>query len=1145
MNSFDKITGSTAATDSLDVTLINASGAPIGAGAEGTAQVNKLSIQSVTADVAQVNRYTFDSAGSAATNTFTYGGNNGAYTYSATSAPTSATNFAAALNAVAGSTIAATNSVATTGAVAVGALTTMTVASATGLRVGQSVSGTGVDAETFISAISGTTVTLSVAATGAIAAGTAIAFGQNEVIVTAPVAGTPTPSISFGSTANLTQALVTANVAGNQGDLVSFTYNGLTGTYAIGASVDATASNLRDALTATIPASQAVATLIVVAGADNDYVTLTSATKGVPLASLTFSGVASDIPVMTTTTANVSASGAISFGSVQNVEILNLTNTSGSKATVSQTAIASAKQLWSDNSTNDLVWTEVGKTTTLGINGNGTSTQLGGVAGTYVAETTGANLAVSGGAKAGAVSLTAADNQMTSATISSSGGAQSATAGQVNTLNGLTLSGSTQLKTLNINAATSLTTGDIASDLTAINASGAATTVNIGALEDHVKTVNASGLTAGGVTATLNTGAVKDFSFIGGAGKDTLTVTGAFSNAVGAIDGGGATNDTIVITNSALASTTGAKFKNFEVLDNKVVGSAQDASVVTGITSLITNADGAGFTKMTAAQAANVVVRNQVSTTGGAVNAATFSLGNSSGTADVLGLTLQNATAATASTVVNPGALTVAGFETLNLTVNAGVTSIYSSGTTLQAATSGVAFSNATGAVGDLKAINVSGAYAATVNLTNATEATSLDASANTAGTILTTGGQTGALLVKGSATAANDITLGSIGSGGTLSVTAGSAADVIRGTQAVIAAATISGGAGSDTLVITDTGNLTVADATFKNVSEIEKFQLGTTTGALSWVAGTNVKSLVEAAGGVWDVKAAGITTGSVTLDASVLGGTNSLKADLTVSAGATVVANSVTQVNIISSTGGADDIKVTTVAATTGSTGNIRVDASGNTSAGVKIDGSKIADDLTSSATINLIGGTGKDTITGGALADTITGGAGQDLLTGGAARDTFVYVTKAATVGKVNVDLITDFKAGDTAGVTDADLVAIKQGAGTMFTGITIDVSTTKTIGTAVTSTSTVSSIDDVYAAVSSDTAFAVSNFVASNGTNSGGIQAKTIYFASGSAAGTYLVINDAVAGFQEVGDVVIRLDDAALGTAFHTTNLVFIS
>jgi hypothetical protein len=1114
MNANDTITGTSAISgDILSVSLQNAGGA-IGAAGNATAQVNKITVPTVTADVQQVSQYVVGATGTTTgVQQFTYGGNAGSYT-STTTTTTNAAAFLAALNTVAGSTIAFIGQGSTVNTASTASTTLILGAANANILPGMSITGTGVAAGTTVTAVAGATLTLSAVATVGANATLAFGGGTSGVTVFAPTAGVALPTIAFTSLTGDVPApvpsLIRANVNGNQGDVVNFTYNGLSGSYTIGATNDLTATALKDALTATIPTSQAVAA--VVDNGTSDFVTLTSAVAGTPLGTLAFSGTGSNIPTTTTTTANGAAVGAISFGNNSGIDGLFVNNVSGQAATIAQTSVVGATELISDRSTGNVEFTAVGKTTTVGFNGN-SSTQLGTLKATYVAETTTGSVVVRGGAKGGALEIAQADTNLKTVNIASTGGAQSATAGNVNTVGAITLGANAT--TLNINAATSLTTGGVAAAaaLTTVNVSGLATTVALGTLLGTMKTITASGLTAGGITATLATTAATGFALVGGAGTDVITVTGAFSNVVTSIDGAGGASDRIVLTTAAMTSATGAKFTNFEILENQVAG-VQDASVVSGITSVIVNAASSGFTKLTAAQANNVTFRDSTAT------AVTLSLLDATGKSDSVSITMQNALAANAAVNIAAGNVTVNGIETMSVAVNAGVTSIYATGgkdATVQTTSS---FALATAGADSLTSLTISGAAAATVDIAQGALLTTVNAAGNTGGVVLTTGGNTGALTINGSSTAANLYNLAAVGTGGKQTVIGGSSTDFFSGTQAVIAEAVISGGTGTDTLRLTDTGTKTFLDADFKNVTSVEKFVLGTTTGESSLVVGTNLNALATANAKVFEIAGTAVTTGSLVIDGSTLTAGTAMKATLTVAAGANVVANTVVS-KIFASASGADTITVTTTAATTGSTGTFLIDGSSNTSAGITINASAMADNLTAGASITLNGGSGADTITAAAVATSITGGAGIDTITCGAGADLVIYTNKATSIGQSNVDTVNTFTVA-------ADNIALKAGgAGVLLTGIALTAvaSAGGTTGTA-SSTTSVNTIADVYAAIESTTAFSASNFAASADA-AGGLVNTIITFASGSAQGTYLVINDGVAGFQGTGDLVIKL------------------
>ena len=199
------------------------------------------------------------------------------------------------------------------------------------------------------------------------------------------------------------------------------------------------------------------------------------------------------------------------------------------------------------------------------------------------------SVGLDGGVKG--VAITATAGTATAATIASTGAA--------NTSAGVTLTGGTNtLRTLAVNAATNLTAALVAADYVttgaALTVGGVASSVNLGSL-GVFKTIDASGLTAGGLTIT--TGATLT-SFIGGAGNNVVTV-GANPTAAATITFG-AGNDTITGT-AVLNSTTvvdggtgfntvsaalvnvasAGNIKNFQALDVTGFSSPLDSALLT------------------------------------------------------------------------------------------------------------------------------------------------------------------------------------------------------------------------------------------------------------------------------------------------------------------------------------------------------------------------------------------------------------------------------------------------------------------------------------------------------------------------------------------------------------------------------------
>ncbi|MFM6342705.1 MAG: bluetail domain-containing putative surface protein, partial [Dolichospermum sp.] len=149
-------------------------------------------------------------------------------------------------------------------------------------------------------------------------------------------------------------------------------------------------------------------------------------------------------------------------------------------------------------------------------------------------------------------------------------------------------------------------------------------------------------------------------------------------------------------------------------------------------------------------------------------------------------------------------------------------------------------------------------------------------------------------------------------------------------------------------------------------------------------------------------------------------------------------------------------------------------------------------------------LSGGAGNDTLNGGAGNDTLNGGAGADILTGGVGSDIFVFQFGQSPVS--GADRITDFAIG-----TDRiDLLSSTGGvlaAPTSFARAAN--STATTLANVVNSVFT-----DANGALVGNQALGVNSAALVSVTTSG-------------IAGTYLVINDGVAGFQSSNDLLVNI------------------
>lgn len=515
---------------------------------------------------------------------------------------------------------------------------------------------------------------------------------------------------------------------------------------------------------------------------------------------------------------------------ISGIQTVNVRNAGGGAAAINATNTAGATLITSNLSTGTLAVTNLASGAAFGINGNGSLTN-GAVDVAYKTASAAITLNLANGvsqtAAVGAIDFSA--STAATAVINSTGAS--------NAVGGIDLGGGTaSLTSLTINAATSLTVSDggagaeilgwlaggTANTLTISGAASTVTTgnlsaVNVGLLGAEVDVVNASGLTAGGVELTLS--AVTQ-AITGGAGNDSIT-TNSIVLTTGSVNAGTGTGDRLIVSAAAdIATTPAAKYTNFEILRN-ATNDNLNVSTVAGITSLEL-IGGGGATNMTAAQ--SVAITNLANT-----DTATLALTTSTGTSDVLTVTLANI--GTATTSADLTTLTANGFETMNVVSSAGKSSDISA----------LSFA----AADSLTALNISGAKPISVSTTNITTlgGTAINASGITYTSststdyALTISGN----LVKGSSvvgTSAIDsiTTTARIAgtSGNYVTYDAGTGNDAIRTTIAAInntnagfGSLQINGGGGTDTLTTTDLGG-TMVDANFQYLTNIEKITIG-----------------------------------------------------------------------------------------------------------------------------------------------------------------------------------------------------------------------------------------------------------------------------------------------------------------------------
>jgi hypothetical protein len=300
--------------------------------------------------------------------------------------------------------------------------------------------------------------------------------------------------------------------------------------------------------------------------------------------------------------------------------------------------------------------------------------------------------------------------------------------------------------------------------------------------------------------------------------------------------------------------------------------------------------------------------------------------------------------------------------------------------------------------------------------LTGDANATNLVTAAATKG--LTLGGD----LVSGSTVIGSNfidtITLGATGS----AYNTGAGADAISTTFANLRTGSVynlvDGGTGVDTVTITGGGALTMVDADFKGLTNIEKITVATTAG--------NAQSITT--GGFFDTnfKTVGSTltttstTGAIVVDQSTFSGTNAVTA--TSSTGAITIS------------GGSGDNTITATSVSAGAaTGVINI---------VTLGGADKVTVVSDAATItNVINtGAGNDVIVGGLGVEIITGGTGVDTMTGGGGTDVFVFGANGSLVS-AGMDIITDMGATDILSFGSGTLVLLGADATTLVAGTNV--------------------------------------------------------------------------------------------------------
>jgi hypothetical protein len=513
---------------------------------------------------------------------------------------------------------------------------------------------------------------------------------------------------------------------------------------------------------------------------------------------------------------------------ISNVEFVNVRNTNATGGNIVSVAATGLSGV-SASGAGDVTFTALANNASFTANGSSAGAILVG----YVATATTANLAFTG---ATTTSVGVSGAALTTATITAGGTAANAS--------GTITSTEATLKTFNIVASSNLTTAiNTAGTTGTLNVSGTAASVNVGTLDTDFTTVNASGLTAGGLTATMSATATTKIT--GGAGNDIIT-TGVVLTT-GFVDAGAGTGDRLIVADTTHLATAalGAKYTNFEQLqaNNGAAGNnvAVDLDNISGITSIRLN-DGTGTTEvsnLTATQAGAITV-----VAADATGAITIGVKGAAaaGQIDTVALTADDGVATTVSTVAL-GTPVMANVEKLSINAVDNVTI---------AALTGAASLDTITLTGAGTQNIITGANSVinfTINGSAATGALTLNATAYATNGVSLTGGSaadtlTGSLQNDALNGGAGNDTLSSLAGNDTIN--GGDGTDSINGG---IGADSLTGGAGVDTFRYVAAVALAgdAANAGVANVDRITDFVAGTdkfsfAVGADEYLTGLNL---------------------------------------------------------------------------------------------------------------------------------------------------------------------------------------------------------------------------------------------------------------------------------------------------------------
>lgn len=626
------------------------------------------------------------------------------------------------------------------------------------------------------------------------------------------------------------------------------------------------------------------------------------------------------------------------------------------------------------------------------------------------------------------------------------------------------------IETLNVTSSLSANTIAVAgSSLATVTVSGDKA-LTLSSIASTVKTVDATALTAGGLTAVLP---ASNLTVTGSAGSDTLRIDGSTVTTDDTINAGeGADTLQLTAASNVTAATAGAKLAGFEVVEgynsnilafDGIVSTgslvvAQDVSLLATLTpttvgvsswtvtnSANTNAlattDGVNFTNLAAGT--NLSVAGIAATAGGTTGTTTVGFTATADlktdtTADSITVTLGTSSAAAATVGTNATVnLTLAldDYETVNLT------------------SQGAANTVASLTSGDLTTLNITASKALTVSAITAAALKTVDASTSTVGVVFpatsvssTITGGAGNDNFTGSGL--SDVITGGTGNdtlnggGGNDNVNGGDGDDSITGAAGND---TLLGGAGND--IFTDAA-LDTADSVDGGVGNDTFVLAAAQASTNSLIGGEGTDTLSYSTAGNVDLTGAGIFTNVSGMEAIAISGMNGTD---------TLTIND----NVVAAFGG--NVAISFV---TGVTGANIVSASGVTLSTNSVSFT----DLAGLATTYRIGA-GKDNAAMGDGGDTVivsdnTYLSTNDTLAGGTGTDTLSFIsTTGSTITAAQLTNVTGFEtfgittggAGDYIFTLTDTIVGAQIATSSTFTVVRAvgDTGTTKIDGSAVTS------------------------------------------------------------------------------------------